>query len=159
MKFAALRTSGSGGGDLLRRPNMEVNMENGRGSETWLDYEDQILEDTVPLVGFVRMILHSGKYESGERLSADHESMILQRLLAYHPESEKKIGSGIDYIMDKYDFTAICIPSFNSITFARLLIVVNRLGIIQILKAQDVCSLSGRMVTLRTFHIGNVSKD
>ena len=61
MKFAALRTSGSGGGDLLRRPNMEVNMENGRGSESWLDYEDQILEDTVPLVGFVRMILHSGK--------------------------------------------------------------------------------------------------
>ncbi|PWA54327.1 Copper amine oxidase, N2/N3-terminal [Artemisia annua] len=106
MKFAALRTSGSGGGDLLRRPNMEVNMENGRGSESWLDYEDQILEDTVPLVGFVRMILHSGKYESGERLSADHESMILQRLLAYHPESEKKIGSGIDYIMvgDHPDF-------------------------------------------------------
>nr|GEU97139.1 protein DCL, chloroplastic-like [Tanacetum cinerariifolium] len=85
---------------------MEVNMENGKGSETWLDYEDQILEDTVPLVGFVRMILHSGKYESGERLSADHESMILQRLLAYHPESEKKIGSGIDCIMvgDHPDF-------------------------------------------------------
>ncbi|GJS41727.1 hypothetical protein Tco_0566770 [Tanacetum coccineum] len=26
----------------------------------WIDWEDQILEDTVPLVGFVRMILHSG---------------------------------------------------------------------------------------------------
>ncbi|XP_042014292.1 uncharacterized protein LOC121762474 [Salvia splendens] len=26
-----------------------------------MDWEDQILEDTVPLVGFVRMILHSGK--------------------------------------------------------------------------------------------------
>ena len=31
------------------------------GEESWVDWEDQILEDTVPLVGFVRMILHSGK--------------------------------------------------------------------------------------------------
>lgn len=30
--------------------------------DEWVDWEDQILEDTVPLVGFVRMILHSGKY-------------------------------------------------------------------------------------------------
>lgn len=27
----------------------------------WVDWEDQILEETVPLVGFVRTILHSGK--------------------------------------------------------------------------------------------------
>ncbi|CAN6483086.1 unnamed protein product [Victoria cruziana] len=26
----------------------------------WVDWEDRILEDTVPLVGFVRMVLHSG---------------------------------------------------------------------------------------------------
>ena len=32
-----------------------------RGGEAWVDWEDRILEDTVPLVGFVRMILHSGK--------------------------------------------------------------------------------------------------
>lgn len=31
--------------------------------ESWVDWEDKILEDTVPLVGFVRMILHSGKYD------------------------------------------------------------------------------------------------
>ncbi|KAI3439723.1 uncharacterized protein J3R85_004575 [Psidium guajava] len=29
--------------------------------EEWVDWEDKILEDTVPLVGFVRMILHSGR--------------------------------------------------------------------------------------------------
>jgi hypothetical protein len=29
--------------------------------EGFVDWEDRILEDTVPLVGFVRMILHSGK--------------------------------------------------------------------------------------------------
>lgn len=64
----------------------------------WVDWEDLILEDTVPLVGFVRMILHSGKYESGDRLSPEHEKAILERLLPYHPEYEKKVGSGIDYI-------------------------------------------------------------
>ncbi|CAL5019716.1 unnamed protein product [Urochloa decumbens] len=64
----------------------------------WVDWEDLILEDTVPLVGFVRMILHSGKYESGNRLSPEHEKAILERLLPYHPQYEKKIGCGIDYI-------------------------------------------------------------
>ncbi|CAL1396060.1 unnamed protein product [Linum trigynum] len=76
--------------------------------DEWVDWEDQILEDTVPLVGFVRMILHSGKYEIGERLSPDHERTIVDRLLPYHPECEKKIGCGIDYITVGYhpDFTS-----------------------------------------------------
>uniref|UniRef100_J3LHE9 Protein DCL, chloroplastic n=1 Tax=Oryza brachyantha TaxID=4533 RepID=J3LHE9_ORYBR len=64
----------------------------------WVDWEDLILEDTVPLVGFVRMILHSAKYENGDRLSPEHEKAILERLLPYHPQYEKKIGCGIDYI-------------------------------------------------------------
>ncbi|KAG8072522.1 hypothetical protein GUJ93_ZPchr0006g43533 [Zizania palustris] len=64
----------------------------------WVDWEDLILEDTVPLVGFVRMILHSGKYESGDRLSPEHEKAILERLLPFHPQYEMKIGCGIDYI-------------------------------------------------------------
>lgn len=38
------------------------------------------------------------RYESGERLSPEHERTILERLLPYHPECEKKIGSGVDYI-------------------------------------------------------------
>ncbi|XP_042481993.1 uncharacterized protein LOC122062425 isoform X1 [Macadamia integrifolia] len=29
--------------------------------DEWVDWEDRILQDTVPLVGFVRMILHSGR--------------------------------------------------------------------------------------------------
>ncbi|KAK8921859.1 hypothetical protein KSP39_PZI020402 [Platanthera zijinensis] len=64
----------------------------------WVDWEDQILEETVPLVGFVRMILHSGKYEIDDRLSPDHEKTIVEKLLFYHPESQEKIGPGIDYI-------------------------------------------------------------
>ncbi|XP_064956297.1 protein DCL, chloroplastic-like isoform X1 [Musa acuminata AAA Group] len=101
---------------LLRRPlTSSPSPENGRDStfdspaeargrngrrkdEEWVDWEDLILQDTVPLVGFVRMILHSGKYESGDRLSPEHEKAILERLLPYHPEFEKKIGCGIDYI-------------------------------------------------------------
>ncbi|KAJ6795359.1 protein DCL, chloroplastic isoform X1 [Iris pallida] len=69
-----------------------------RKEDEWVDWEDQILEDTVPLVGFVRMILHSGKYESGDRLIPEHEKTITERLLPYHPAFEKKIGSGIDFI-------------------------------------------------------------
>ncbi|XP_071703261.1 protein DCL homolog, chloroplastic-like [Rutidosis leptorrhynchoides] len=135
--FAALKTANSGGGnrqpagaaaasysaaDLLRKPMVEVKKNEGgiiKGEDSWVDWEDQILEDTVPLVGFVRMILHSSKYESGERLSSEHESMILQRLLAYHPESEKKIGCGIDYIMVGHH------PDFES---SRCLFIVRKNG-------------------------------
>ncbi|XP_020547940.1 protein DCL, chloroplastic isoform X2 [Sesamum indicum] len=110
------RQAASYGADLLRKPvvaSPPANDDDGSAKEsseddesgkksgdgdTWVDWEDQILEDTVPLVGFVRMILHSGKYESGDRLSPEHERMILERLLPYHPESEKKIGCGVDYI-------------------------------------------------------------
>ncbi|KAH7678922.1 hypothetical protein IHE45_06G025700 [Dioscorea alata] len=90
---------------LLRRPVVDGPTKEGNDEkeereeeEEWVDWEDQILEDTVPLVGFVRMILHSGKYESGDKLSPEHEQTILERLLPYHPECDKKIGCGIDFI-------------------------------------------------------------
>ncbi|GLT80582.1 hypothetical protein SLA2020_520150 [Shorea laevis] len=75
---------------------------NQREEEEWVDCEDQILQDTVPLVGFVRMILHSDKYASGDRLIAEDEKIIVDRLLPYHPQFEKKIGCGIDYITVGY---------------------------------------------------------
>ncbi|KAF9687564.1 hypothetical protein SADUNF_Sadunf02G0106500 [Salix dunnii] len=84
----AIKT-GSDGSDFLRKPNAP--------SE-----QDLILEDTVPLVGFVRMILHSDRYESGDRLSQEHERTIVDRLLAYHPDFDNKIGCGIDYITVGY---------------------------------------------------------
>ncbi|KAK4778769.1 hypothetical protein SAY86_006297 [Trapa natans] len=64
-----------------------------------VDWEDKILEETAPLVGFARMILHSGRYQRGDRLKSEHERTIVEKLLPYHPESEKKIGCGVDYIM------------------------------------------------------------
>lgn len=86
-----------GGGSSVREKSYK-----GREEEEWVDWEDQILEDTVPLVGYVRMIIHSGKYENGDRLSLEHEKFVLEKLLAYHPECEKKIGCGIDYITVGY---------------------------------------------------------
>jgi hypothetical protein len=77
--LSALKTGPDGfGSDLLRKPIISQDKDLGgipeedeesEGKreyedgdvEKWVDWEDRILEDTVPLVGFVRMILHSGK--------------------------------------------------------------------------------------------------
>ncbi|CAK7347539.1 unnamed protein product [Dovyalis caffra] len=115
-RVSAIKT-GSDGSDLLRKPivpsgkdliGVSEEVEDSEGEkeeeedEGFVDWEDRILEDTVPLVGFVRMLLHSGKYESGNRLSPEHERTIVDRLLAYHPDCDKKIGCGIDYITVGY---------------------------------------------------------
>ncbi|KAM7263055.1 hypothetical protein ACFE04_000738 [Oxalis oulophora] len=73
--------------------------EQTKGSGTKLKLEDRILEDTVPLAGFVRMILHSGKYKCGDRLSPEHQRIILENVLPYHPSYKLKIGCGVDHIM------------------------------------------------------------
>jgi hypothetical protein len=67
---AKIGNSESYGSELLRRPRIaseersedeaDEEEENSEGDE-FVDWEDKILEVTVPLVGFVRMILHSGK--------------------------------------------------------------------------------------------------
>lgn len=117
-RLLALKTGADGGSrigrqeadgpELLRKPvakdlDMDGISDEDEGEEgKWVDWEDKILEDTVPLVGFVRMILHSGKYESGDRLSPDHEKTVLERLLPFHPEAAKKIGCGIDYVTVKF---------------------------------------------------------
>ncbi|KAK3029446.1 hypothetical protein RJ639_037731 [Escallonia herrerae] len=124
--------------DMLRKPVVSPALDAGnysekesddevedgrqREEEGWVDWEDQILEDTVPLVGFVveckyeRRII---RYESGDRLSPEHERTILERLLPYHPECDKKIGSGVDYITIGYH------PDFES---SRCLFIVRKDG-------------------------------
>ncbi|KAM1224362.1 hypothetical protein ACFX2G_044227 [Malus domestica] len=96
-----------------------ISEEDGGEDGKWVDWEDKILEDTVPLVGFVRMIIHSGKYESGDRLSPEHQKTVLERLLLFHPEAKKNIGSGIDYITVGYH------PDFES---SRCLFIVQKDG-------------------------------
>nr|DAD41287.1 TPA_asm: hypothetical protein HUJ06_015610 [Nelumbo nucifera] len=59
------------------------------------------------------------KYRSGDRLSPEHEKTILDRLLPHHPDYEKKIGCGIDYITVGYH------PDFES---SRCLFIVRKDG-------------------------------
>ncbi|KAF8052131.1 hypothetical protein N665_1598s0003 [Sinapis alba] len=97
---ARIDNTESYGSELLRRPRVtSEEEESSEEGDAFVDWEDKILEVTVPLVGFVRMILHSGKYANLDRLSPEHEKTIVEMLLPYHPEVEKKIGCGIDYIM------------------------------------------------------------
>ncbi|CAN1191958.1 Protein DCL, chloroplastic [Linum perenne] len=108
----AMKTE-SEGSKVLRKPplhtppppatptvaNEEEEEEDAASEEDkWMDWEDQILKCTGPLIGFVRMILHSGKYGIGEKLCPDHERIIVDKLLRYHPKCAEKIGCGIDYI-------------------------------------------------------------
>lgn len=41
------------------------------------------------------------RYMDGERLSAEDEKEVVEKLLVYHPHSEDKIGCGLDSIMVK----------------------------------------------------------
>lgn len=73
--FSPLKASASDGDSLLGKPVFsqkngiveersycyEQEEEDSTEEDKWIDWEDQILDDTVPLVGFVRMILHSGQ--------------------------------------------------------------------------------------------------
>ncbi|GAB2269593.1 hypothetical protein Dimus_004518 [Dionaea muscipula] len=76
------------------------------------------------LDGLVRMILHSGNVDCGiyplealgygwlvycadkkvelARSNPEHQKTLLEKLLPYHPEYEKKIGRGVDYITIGY---------------------------------------------------------
>ena len=41
------------------------------------------------------------RYMDGERLNAEDEKAVVEKLLAYHPHAEDKIGCGLDSIMVK----------------------------------------------------------
>ncbi|CAA0819623.1 Protein of unknown function (DUF3223 [Striga hermonthica] len=105
----------NGGADMLGEPvasapgnNEDLDDEmKGGDCDTWADWEDRILQETAPVVGFVRMILHSGKYGSGDKLSPEHEKTILEKLLPFHPKCEEKIGCGVDYITKNRSRTSL----------------------------------------------------
>nr|KYP42302.1 hypothetical protein KK1_036294 [Cajanus cajan] len=65
----------------------------------WKDTEEAILKDIEPTVLLAKDILHSRRYMDGARLSAEDEKVVVQKLLAYHPHSEDKIGCGLESIM------------------------------------------------------------
>uniref|UniRef100_A0A5B7BJS3 Uncharacterized protein n=1 Tax=Davidia involucrata TaxID=16924 RepID=A0A5B7BJS3_DAVIN len=65
----------------------------------WKDKEGEILRDIDPITLLTKEILHSDRYMDGERLTAEDEKAVVEKLLAYHPHSEDKIGCGLDSIM------------------------------------------------------------
>ncbi|KAL5583506.1 hypothetical protein UlMin_015948 [Ulmus minor] len=87
---------------VISQPEDNKEDEEDVEASRWVNWEDQILEETIPLVGFVRMVLHSGKYKNGEKLTPQHDKIILERLLPYHPEYETKIGYGVQSVMVGY---------------------------------------------------------
>ncbi|XP_042481995.1 protein DCL homolog, chloroplastic isoform X3 [Macadamia integrifolia] len=86
--------------------------------DEWVDWEDRILQDTVPLVGFVRMILHSGRDKSFDMLAPEHEG-IINPLLPHFPLREKRINCAINKITIGYH------PEFES---SRCLFIVRKDG-------------------------------
>ncbi|KAL5206007.1 hypothetical protein ABZP36_034216 [Zizania latifolia] len=61
--------------------------------------EAEILADVGPVMEVVKDVLHSDRYGDGEFLSSDDEKIVVEKLLAYHPRSNDKIGCGLDAIM------------------------------------------------------------
>ncbi|KAG5230852.1 protein DCL [Salix suchowensis] len=65
----------------------------------WKDEEAEIWRDIEPITHLAKDILHSNRYMDGEQLTDEDEKIVAERLLAYHPNSDDKIGCGFDSIM------------------------------------------------------------
>ncbi|CAM0943979.1 unnamed protein product [Alopecurus aequalis] len=65
----------------------------------WRDAQAEILRDIEPVVQLIKDILHSDRYGDGECVTPEDEIIIVEKLLAYHPHAEDKIGCGLDAIM------------------------------------------------------------
>ncbi|KAF9621911.1 hypothetical protein IFM89_029131 [Coptis chinensis] len=65
----------------------------------WKDREAEILQDIEPIVSLAKQILHTDRYADGDWLSTEDEKVVVEKLLAYHPHSQDKLGSGLDSIM------------------------------------------------------------
>ncbi|CAL1396001.1 unnamed protein product [Linum trigynum] len=65
----------------------------------WKEKEDEILADISSITYLVKDILHSDRYMDGGQLEAEDEKAVVEKLLAYHPNSEDKIGCGLDSVM------------------------------------------------------------
>ncbi|XP_020102975.1 protein DCL, chloroplastic isoform X2 [Ananas comosus] len=89
------------------------------GFRRWKDKEAEILSDIGPIIALTKNILHSNRYRDGEHLSAEDQKAVVEKLLAYHPHSEDKIGCGLNSVMvDRH-------PQFR---YSRCLFVVRNDG-------------------------------
>ncbi|XP_057986872.1 uncharacterized protein LOC110663680 isoform X2 [Hevea brasiliensis] len=77
----------------------------------WKDKEEEILRDIEAIVTLTKEILHSDRYLDGEHLTAEDEKAVVENLLTYHPNSEDKIGCGLDSIMEHKGINQECSQS------------------------------------------------
>ncbi|KAI3761143.1 hypothetical protein L1987_51551 [Smallanthus sonchifolius] len=82
-----------------RRPPKDPKWENDPDYRKWKDKEAEIFLDIDPITLLIKDILHSDRYMDGQQLTSTDEKIVVDKLLAYHPHSEDKIGCGIDSIM------------------------------------------------------------
>ncbi|CAO2206463.1 unnamed protein product [Urochloa humidicola] len=61
--------------------------------------EAEILRDIEPVVQLIKDILHSDRYADGECLYPKDEDVVVEKLLAFHPRAQDKVGCGLDAIM------------------------------------------------------------
>ncbi|XP_061343215.1 protein DCL, chloroplastic-like isoform X2 [Gastrolobium bilobum] len=83
----------------VKEPSSYPRWEDDPDYRKWKDKEDEILGDIEPIVLLTKDILHSRRYLDGERLTVEDEKAVVEKLLAYHPHSEDKIGCGLESIM------------------------------------------------------------
>ncbi|XP_054818728.1 protein DCL, chloroplastic isoform X2 [Prosopis cineraria] len=83
---------------ILRLYNMCMYLDGALLSEM-SDLRESILMNNTALCFKLGL---SERYESGDRLIPEHENTILEKLLPFHPDFEKKRGCGIDYITIGY---------------------------------------------------------
>ncbi|XP_054791964.1 protein DCL homolog, chloroplastic-like [Prosopis cineraria] len=61
--------------------------------------EAEILWDIEPILLLTKHILQSPRYMDGERLTVGDEKAVVDKLLAYHPRFQDKVGCGLQSIM------------------------------------------------------------
>lgn len=66
------------------------------------------------IVPWLTSCIGFGRYMDGQRLMPDDEKAVMQRLLAYHPHCEDKIGCGLDSIMVRVNYLSILLISFRT---------------------------------------------
>ncbi|KAH0466905.1 hypothetical protein IEQ34_004143 [Dendrobium chrysotoxum] len=148
-------TVGGGGLRGLSPPSLPKQKENSWEDHPdyrrWKDKEGEILLDIDPIKFRTKDILHSDRYRDGERLSAEDEKVVVEKLLAYHPHSEDKIGCGLNSIM-----MGVLVLTVEHVAFiAHPSHFAHKLIGILSLEIQDASLLCGQMVSGLTSRIRN----
>ncbi|XP_027942396.1 protein DCL homolog, chloroplastic [Vigna unguiculata] len=80
-------------------PTSQSRWEDDPDYRKWKDKKEEILKDIEPIIMLAKDILHSERYVDGARLNMEDEKAVVEKLLVYHPQSEDKVGCGLESIM------------------------------------------------------------